>query len=392
MSDLFTALSRPVAQLASICFDRLVGHRLAHGDGVPVTVDDVDAAWLTAVLQPAAPGVRVASVERMGGHSGTTTRERLRVRSGPGESGAVAPEALFLKITPPGLGTRFFMELFDLGRTEVEFYRCVAGALPVKVPRVYCARRARRGGRFVLLLEDLEASGCRIASHESPVSLAEARAVVTALARLHAEFWQSPRFAADLAWLRTGGDGPHKGLEWWLAARSNAPALAKFGDVVPAAVRSNAHRIHEHRAELEAHWAAGPQTLLHGDPHAGNLYFDGDEAGFFDWQVAQVGPGLRDLSYFLINSVETRMRRDHEGELIELYLATLVDGGVDAPAFDSAWEEHRLFALYAWIAISVTAAVSNLQPRAVVQRAVERTGTALDDLASLDALDALVRL
>jgi len=387
---MFAAIVRTIGQLAWICFDRLAGRRLARTDGVPVTVDDVDAAWLTAALQPAAPGVRVARVERMGGHSGTTTRERLRVVSDPTERSAVAPEALFLKITPPGLGTRLFTTLFDLGRTEVEFYLAVADALPVKVPRVYCARRSRRGGRFVLLLEDLEASGCRFASHESPVSLAEARAVVTALARLHAVFWQSPRLTGDLAWLRTSGGGPNKALEWWLAARSNAPALAKFGDVVSAAVRANAHRIHEHRAELEAHWAAGPQTLLHGDPHAGNLYFDGDEAGFFDWQVAQAGPGLRDLSYFLINSVETRMRRDHEREFVELYLATLVEGGVDAPDFDNAWEEHRLFALYAWIAISVTAAVSGLQPRGVVQRAVERTGTALDDLGSLDALDALV--
>jgi thiamine kinase-like enzyme len=358
---------------------------------VPVAAGDVDAAWLSAALQATSPGLRVTRVERCGGHSGTTTRERLRVVSAPAGAAGVVPETLFLKITPAGLGTRLFTTLFDLGATEVDFYRCLGDSLPVKVPRVHCARRARRGGRFVLLLEDLEASGCRLASHETPVSLAEARSVATALARLHAAFWQSPRFSSDLAWLRTAGGGRHKALEWWIAARSHAPALAKFGDVVSAAVRDHAHRIHAHRAQLEAHWAAGPQTLLHGDPHAGNLYFDGEEAGFFDWQVAQVGPGLRDLGYFLVNSVETQLRRNRERELIELYLATLADGGVDAPDFDTAWAEYRLFALYTWIAISVTAAASGLQPRAVVQRAVERTATALDDLASLDALDALVR-
>jgi hypothetical protein len=57
---------------------------------------------------------------------------------------------------------------------------------------------------------------------------------------------------------------------------------------------------------------------------------------------------------------------------------------------ETAWEEHRLFALYAWIAISVTAAAPGLQPRAIVRRAFERTGAALDDLASLEALDSLL--
>jgi hypothetical protein len=388
---MLAAIFRVIGQLAWILFDRLAGRRLARTDGVPVAVGDVDAAWLTAALQSTAPGVRVGAVERMGGHSGTTTREHLRIVTDPAGPSAAAPATLFLKITPPGLGTRLFTTLFDLEATEVEFYRCLRDSLPVKAPRVHCARRARRGGRFVLLLEDLEASGCRFASHEAPVSLADARAVVTALARLHAAFWQSPRFAGDLAWLRTAGGGRHKAFEWWIAARSNAPALARFGTCVSAAVRENAHRIHVHRAKLEAHWAAGPQTLLHGDPHAGNLYFDGDEAGFFDWQVAQIGPGLRDLSYFLINSVETRLRRDHEAGFIELYLETLTDGGVDTPDFAAAWEEHRLFALYTWIAVSVTAAASGLQPRGVVQRAAERTGRALDDLASFEALEALVR-
>jgi aminoglycoside phosphotransferase (APT) family kinase protein len=389
--DLLASLFRLIGPLAWILFDRLAGRWLAHTDGVPVTVDDVGADWLTAALQPTAPGLRVTRVERMGGHSGTTTRERLRVVTDPAAASAGVPETLFLKITPPSLGTRFFTTLFELGTTEVEFYRCLGGSLPVKAPRVYCARRARHGGRFVLLLEDLEAAGCGFPSHESPMSLAAAHAVVMALARLHAAFWESPRFAGDLGWLRSASGGRNTALEWRIAARSNAPALAKFGDVVSAGVRENAHRIHEHRAQLEAHWAAGPQTLLHGDPHAGNLYFVGGEAGFFDWQVAQVGPGLRDFSYFLVNSVETSLRRAHERELVELYLATLSAGGADAPEFDTAWEEHRLFALYTWIAVSVTAAASRLQPRGVVRRAFERTGAALEDLASLEALEALVR-
>jgi hypothetical protein len=103
-----------------------------------------------------------------------------------------------------------------------------------------------------------------------------------------------------------------------------------------------------------------------------------------------VGPGLRDVSYFLVNSVDTELRRRHEGELLALYLATLSEGGVRGLEFADAWEGHRLFALYTWIAISVTAATSGLQARGIVRRAIERTGAALQDLGSFDALDTLL--
>jgi aminoglycoside phosphotransferase (APT) family kinase protein len=326
----------------------------------------------------------------MDGHSGTTTRERIRLAVDAAGARAGLPDTLFVKITPAKLGTRLFTSLLDLGASEVDFYRVLGGALPVKAPRVFCARRAGRGGRFVLLLEDLAASGCRFTSSADPISLAEARAVVTTLGRLHAAFWESPRLAGDLAWLRSAANNPQRRLEWWISARSNGPALAKFGDLVPEEIRANAHRIHAHRQLLEAHWARAPRTLIHGDPHAGNLYFDGDEAGFFDWQVVQVGPGLRDVSYFLVNSLDTELRRARERELLDLYLATLAEGGVGGLEPADAWEQHRVFALYTWIAVSVTAATAGLQERRIVRRAVERTGSALRDLASLDALGALV--
>jgi hypothetical protein len=389
MVDALAATSRLAGQLFWIAFDRLAGRRLSRKDGVPVAPAGVDAAWLTEALQSVAPGALVTRVERMDGDSGTTRRERIRLATDDGGRRAGLPDTMFLKITPTVLSTRLFTSLLGLGASEVDFYRVLGGALPVKAPRVFCARRARRGGRFVLLLEDLAASGCRFTSSANPISLAEARAVVTALGRLHAAFWESPRFADDLAWLRSAENNPHRRLEWWISARSNGPALARFGDCVPQEIRENAHRIHEHRPLLEAHWARAPRTLIHGDPHAGNLYFDGDEVGFFDWQVVQVGAGLRDVSYFLVNSVDTDLRRAHEGELLELYLATLAEDGVGELDFAHAWEQHRLFALYTWIAVSVTAATADLQDRRIVRRAIERTGSALQDLESLDALAAL---
>lgn len=376
--------------IVAVLLDRILGGVRSRRDGVPVAAADVSAAWLTDALQASVPGARVEQVERLGGHDGTTARERLGIAGRAGLARDL-PRTLFLKMAPRPLATRIFTTLFDLGVAEVDFYTSFGDSFPIRIPRAYCARRATSGGRFVLLLEDLEASGCRFTTAEDRPTLAEARAVVETLARLHAAFWESPRLSDDLAWLRTPGKNLQVGLEWWISARSNKPALARFGEFVSPEIRRDAHKIHEHRALLEAHWARLPRTLIHGDPHAGNLYFAGNEVGFFDWQVVQAGPGLRDVGYFLVNSVETDLRRRHERELLAYYAAELRAHGVTSVNDEALWEEYRLFALYTWIAISVTGAAPGLQPREVVLRAFERTGAALDDLASFAALDSLVR-
>jgi hypothetical protein len=380
---------RLLGQLFWVGIDRLVGSLLARFDGVPTSVGDVDATWVGEALRGKVAGVVVEEVERLGGHSGTTTRATLKVAFG-GDRNVSVPPTFFLKITPEKFSTRLFTTLLGLGSSEVAFYRSLGDRLPIRAPRVYCARHARRGGRFVLLLEDLAPAGARFTTSANPVSFEEAQAVMTTLGRLHATFWESPELGNELAWLRSPENNPNRGFEWWLSARSNQGALARFGDVVPDVVRENAHRIHAARPTLEAHWAALPRTVIHGDPHAGNLYFQDGEVGFFDWQVVQAGHGLRDVSYFLLNSMDPELRRSHERSLIEHYLAVLSDGGVAAPDPAAAWQEHRLFALYAWIAISVTAATAGLQDRKIVARAIESVGRGVADLDSLAALDELV--
>jgi len=380
--------------VGEVAVDTVLGRARSHRDGVPSRAADIDVAWLNAAMQASQPGVHIRRVVRLGGHAGTTTRVRLGLAGESGGNGAL-PASLFVKTTPRPFATRTFTTLFALGETEVDFYTAFPDRFPIRIPRAYVARRAARGGRFVLVLEDLEAAGCRFTTAQERPTRAEVRAVVATLARLHAAFWGSSGLDAHAGWLRAPESNSQTGLEWWLAARSNGPALARFGECVPPGVRQQASRIHANRARLEAHWAGLPRTLIHGDPHSGNLFFcdddsDGEGVGFFDWQVAQQGPGLRDLSYFLINSVDTNLRRNHEREMIALYVDTLRRHGITEVDADSAWEEYRLFALYTWIAISFTAAAAGLQPRSVVASAVERTATALEDLASFDALDALL--
>jgi aminoglycoside phosphotransferase (APT) family kinase protein len=143
------------------------------------------------------------------------------------------------------------------------------------------------------------------------------------------------------------------------------------------------------RERLEAAWARGPLTVVHGDAHLGNTYRDGERVGLLDWQVVQQAQAMRDVTYFLCNSVPTDLRRAHERALIDRHRTTLGEYGVAPPSADDAWEQHRLHALYAWIAAAFTAGAATLQDDDVVRAGVARTAHAVLDLDAAAALRAL---
>lgn len=358
---------------------RLLGTRA----GSP-RVADVDEAWLTRALQRAFPGCRVATVEPLERHTGTTERARLRLTYGEAGGGSAPPATVFVKLAPADLRARLFVNLMRLGSTEVRFYREAAAHLPAALlPRVYDASVAGRAQGFALLLEDLAARGARFTDAAQPTSVEEARLVMIGLGRLHAACWESPRLTTDLAWLKARDHNDRYPVERFLCALAVPAGVAAFRDLVPDALRAAVPRIIAARDALEDAWAQGPLTLVHGDAHAGNVYFLPAAVGFLDWQLVQRGQGMRDVSYFLANSVPVAVRREHERDLITLYLRTLGEHGVTAPAFDVAWEQHRLHVVYAWIAAAVTGAAATLQDAVIVRAALERTSTALLDLDSL---------
>ena len=101
-------------------------------------------------------------------------------------------------------------------------------------------------------------------------------------------------------------------------------------ELVPPDMQQQCRILFENSAGVDAMWASQPQTVLHGDPHLGNLFFEGDEPGFLDWQVSMAGAGIRDVAYFATASVDSELLRTIERGLVERYAA-----GSIAPA--SMW-------------------------------------------------------
>jgi aminoglycoside phosphotransferase (APT) family kinase protein len=351
---------------------------------IPHEVGDLSPEWFTDVL-----GTGVSAVDVLDSHSGTTGRARVRITGTPGGS---APETVFVKLQPFTEQQRAFLRAVGIGVSEARFYAVLGPALPVRAPTVLHAETDGQTA-FVMVLEDLVASGCRFTRPSDPDIEERAASTVHELAQLHAGFWESPRFAADLAWVPDrAGFGPAGGGHDEQAAQAAGHfvrrALDRFAADMPPVFTRVGELYADHTAAVLDLWDEGERTLIHGDPHIGNLFSDDGRTGFYDWAMVSRSPAMRDVAYFCTNSVPRDVRRRIEGELLRSYRADLAGHGIQLDA-ELVSEQYRLFAVFSWVSAVSTAAVgSRWQPAAAALGAMERTTAALDDLDCAGGLES----
>lgn len=342
---------------------------------IPASIEELTPQWLSAALD-----ADVSSVEVIDAHSGTTGRAKVRVRS-KGE----VPDTLFVKLQPFEDTQREFLRMVGLGVAEARFYAAAAARLPVRIPRVWHATYDDADGSFIMVLEDLDAAGCRFTSVDDDDVLEVAESLVDELAVLHATFW-----GQELRWLGSHalspGGGPEAEQRMAGGAALVQMGIDQFADQLPHEFRQMGELYGSRYREIGALWNEGERTLIHGDDHIGNLFRDGKRTGFYDWAVASRFPGMRDVAYFLCNSLPTEVRRREEAGLVARYRKELAARGIELDS-SIAQDQYRLFAVYSWISATTTAALgSRLQPAEVGWRATVRTTDALIDLDVLGLL------
>ena len=349
---------------------------------VPATPHDIAPAWLEDALSSRYPGVRVGSVDVTELRQVTNTHAHLRVAY---EERNGVPTDLFCKMLPLDPARREVVAASRMGTKEVLFYDRVARHLPLRVPEVYVARHDPSDESFVLLMEDLSVSSCRVSDGTWGISPDSTATALEDLAALHVRFEDRHRRETDVPWAP-------------LAAAVPAPgrSLLRYGldnhrDRLSDAFAETAEIYIEHSGELVSLWAngPGPATVVHGDPHIGNLFDDDGRTGFLDWGVINVTTPLRDASYFINMAMQIEDRRADERDLLRHYLEARDAFGGEPIVWDEAWQAHRLHALYCVVAAcSISTFPADApEPRRIFANAfLARVEAAIEDLESLDAL------
>lgn len=303
----------------------------------------VTPALLTGLLGRFRPGVVVRHVRVVDDSSGSANRLRLRLTYAPGADLGL-PADVFLKRNLPDF--TFPPEMYA---NEVRIYRDVVPGLQLETPEIFGLAFDEDRLRFTLLMTDLLAEPeTRLGHVLEPVTLDEIRSLLVTLARLHAAHWGSPRLDDELSWLARPPACPN--MRFW---RQIGPRLTER------------HLSRGHRAGVvdRTYWAedrlwtgfdrmlaaddTGPCTLLHGDVHAGNVYYrDGRPGGLLDWQLALQGSWALDVTYLITSALDGERRGAHERDLLDFYLDELVARGVEPPSREEAWTRYRENVLY----------------------------------------------
>ena len=314
----------------------------------PHLLSDVTQAWLQQTLGDKIPGAILDNLIVEDEHSGMTDRKKWSLEWNRTGQEAGLPKTIFVKATPEIPYHRETLSVLHMHTLESNFYKQIQPEIPDLAPPAYYAE-SYPGGRFLILLEDLESSDCKPYWVKDNASIEHIKAVAVALAKLHAKYWESDRLQGDLSWVR-----PRTCRFGWPWLRDKMPPLReKFiemadADILPEDVKQVLDLWGEHAVKTFEYLETLPHTVLHGDSHIGNTFsYPDGRAGLFDWQVMFSGHGLRDYAYFFFSAINNDDRKKYEKEVFELYIDTLAEHGVTLDK-NSAWDLYCIFILDRW--------------------------------------------
>jgi hypothetical protein len=346
---------------------------------IPKTPQALSAEWLTAALQAHVASVEYEPIAAGVGFLGKLGRLRLRSADGAG-----LPATLIAKQPTLDEKSRQLAMMFRFYDREVTFYRDIGAQAGIRVPRLHYGASNPATGDFVLLLEDL--APATLGDQLEGCSAAQARAAVVAIAKCHARWWQDPKLAG-FAWLPATNDPIHHFAQ--PAFQQCWPAFVQFvGDRLSPALKRTGEALGGNVIRMLDGVAGWPQTLVHGDYRADNLFFGGSDSNesaiaAVDWQVSSRGGGVFDLAYFMSGNVTPATRRAIEKDLLALYVQTLKGNGVEDFAVEQCFEAYRFGVLYCLVYSVIvigTLDPSNARGIAVFQAGFERVAAAIADL------------
>ncbi len=317
-------------------------------NAIPETPDSVTDEWLTkalrqggAIAKAEVTGHTTALVEQQGA---AAVVARFGLTYSTDEPGA--PRTLVAKFASPHEPIRALMLLIGGYAREVEFYQQFGGDAGIPTPRCYHASIDHNSGVFALLLEDT--SDSRMPDMIT-TSVEDVEMAVRYLAPFHAKWWNHPRLRT-LDILRYPGSSANEVFlrQGWGAFTAALPAAKEqFANEFPESLVALTEEILPRFDEvLEIKQQdEGRTTLVHGDYHPQQIFFESERGGrfaVFDWQTVSAGSGGDDLARIIVTGLDTEQREADDRRLIELYHSLLLEHGVKDYSFQDCYDDFRL--------------------------------------------------
>jgi hypothetical protein len=308
--------------------------------------EDVTSDWLSSVL---------------GGEVGPITQQRIgdghigvNVRIAMPDADAALPRSVVVKLPATddtSLTTAAMLRHYE---RETKFYLELASTVDMRVPACLYGDWTAETNAFVLVLEDMapatqgdQLTGC---------TLDQARDAVRELAKLHGPRWDDPTLF-EVDWIEHDSGDAEAGAGLAMMWQMFFPG---FAGTYRSHLSADEFELAERFGSVIGTWRGGrtgPKAITHGDYRLDNMLFATPEGGppvtVVDWQTPAHGSPITDLSYFVGAGLLPDDRREHERELIAVYLEALGAYGI---TLDEAWvwEQYRRDA-FAGLAVAAMA-------------------------------------
>lgn len=291
------------------------------------------------------------------------------------------PDSIIAKFPSPAEVNREGAKRYNMYGREVNFYQDIAGSVDVLTPTCHYSKFDTSKNEFVILMEDL--TEWRIGDQVAGCSLAEAKAVISAVAKFHASGWQ-PKQLPDLI----SHNNPQQIEGFQLTYPIGWPVvLEQFGEYIPESIRAAGENIPQHIPDLLARMTQDPVCLTHADVRLDNIFFKGDQIALVDWQSICTSSPEQDLAYFITQSVPEDVRQ--EEDLVAWYHAELTRQGIDYD-LEQCRERYVVSALYLIcyaVVIAGTLDLGNERGRQLGETIIKNTFSALVDLDAFSVLN-----
>lgn len=369
---------------------------------IPATPEEISRDFIDELVKELRPGIDVDSVAvtevKNYGDADTSasvsTSIQVRMEVGfRGDGAQHLPTRLLAKMSIPEDADCANPELGPLIDNEINFYRRLRPELAIETPLGLGGRRDAASGRYVLLMEDIMVRNPHINAMTDPDDVSAVEAILQTYAELHAAYWNSPRFSADLAWLEGQTQGSMEDMFDHSIRQHviNELAREKYKAEFVAETGMTEAELYFGEKALKRHFATLPPTVLHGDGHFNNTYLLPDgRGGLFDWQVCCRGFAMFDTSYLIQSALSVESRRKHERDLVAFYVDRLKFNGVkELPSLETFWTEYRRMALHSFYLGWLTAPRENYGLEVCVI-GNHRTKAAFQDLETAKLIRVLV--
>lgn len=345
---------------------------------------NLTVTWAQSIVAQHDRGATVRGLELSNVDVGTTTRVHLNVEYDGPQS---LPRRWFVKLPSLNRRARLITALAGVLPAEVRFYLEVLPNIPVAVP-LCLAAHSQFGLGSVLVLADVIESGATPGQPSDALTLQQAVAVIEQLGSLHARFWNKVHDIPAHRLLAGQAQRLEDGLGTALAVPLMKRGLRLAGTHIPLSLHAPALHYARHRRKAMRYLADAPQTLVHHDCHAGNLFWSQDfsKPGFLDWQLVRLGEGMGDVAYFLASALDVDSRRQHETSLLACYLEALARGGVTGIDSSKLMLRYRAHLTYAFEAMVVTLAIGGMMELSSNLELIKRTSAAVADNDAFAAL------